>query len=178
MASEHDILQELKDLNSSLGELPRAMPYELPAGYFEGFAAAITVKVSARHELMNKDVPFTVPHGYFDNLPGQILQSVQEPAAQKTRSIWLNLRWAAAAVLVLAIGLGSYRVLNPATLSIEQQLSAIPNAELLAYVHDNIDEFETDIIISNMNNVHLINPQTGNINNNAIEDYLEEEGWQ
>lgn len=178
MASAQDILQELKELNSSLGELPKAMPYELPEGYFDGFVADITAKVSTQQELMNKHVPFTVPDEYFDNLPGQILQSVQQPVAKKTRSIWLNLRWAAAAVLVLAIGLGSYRILNPATRSIEQQLSAIPNAELLAYVHDNIDEFETDIIISNMNNVQLINAQTGNINNEAIEDYLEEEGWQ
>lgn len=182
MKQEQDILKELKELNSTLATLPKTMPYEIPVGYFDGLAQNIT-QLATADVTLTKDIPFATPDGYFDNLPEQILQAAKadretittEPKP-KSRSIWLNVRWAAAAMLILSISIGSYRILNPGTISIQEQLDEIPEAAILAYVQDNIDEFDIDYIITNIESTNTI--QTVNIQDEAIEDYLESSGWQ
>lgn len=89
MTRKDKILQELSELNSSLGANMGQKPYQVPAGYFDNLAENVLVKIkaleaaTAREELMHlspllaeltKEMPYTVPQGYFEQLavPGNL----------------------------------------------------------------------------------------------------------
>lgn len=96
MAQNNNILQELNELNSSLGSQAIAHPYQVPGGYFEGFAEAILIRIKAleagsvTEELsilapgmtgLPKTMPYTVPAGYFEHLEGALLAMVRAEAS-------------------------------------------------------------------------------------------------
>lgn len=62
-------------------------------------------------ENINKQLPFTVPAGYFDNLPARIVERCSEQSVEETkrRSLWEAIRpqLALAAGFALLVGLGS-----------------------------------------------------------------------
>lgn len=82
MNNRNDILNELKDLNSSLPALNPPYPYTVPDGYFEELAASVLAKingeqiVSASEELQNispllagfsRKMPYSLPQNYFES---------------------------------------------------------------------------------------------------------------
>jgi len=96
MVQNNSILQELNELNSSLGSQAIAHPYQVPGGYFEGFAEAMLVRIKAleagsvTEELsilapgmtgLPKTMPYTVPAGYFEHLEGALLAMVRAEAS-------------------------------------------------------------------------------------------------
>jgi len=177
MTSENDIINELKQLDSPLAKYPRTMPYALPYGYFKDMEQKLTSTVTNTPEPAGTSMPFALPADYFEQLPGKILQAAKNTEAPATttkrKSIWLNVRWAAAAMLVIAIGLGTYRIMTPPP-TIEQQLEEIPYEDILAYVEDNIEDYETDNIVSYLNSNTTIPLPADNINRDAIEYYLQQ----
>lgn len=177
MATPNDISKELKELNSSLEHMPKNMPYSVPPGYFTGIAEDVMTHVSDNILTAKPNTPYSTPDNYFDNLPGELLAKLTKEAdakPQKSRNIlFKNIRWAAAAVFVIAVGLGSYRIMTPQTLSIQQQLDEVPEQVLASYVEYNLDEFETEIIA---NNINTFTPDADDLNKEDIEYYLE--GWQ
>lgn len=81
MNPRENILNELKDLNSSLPSETAPNPYIVPQGYFEGLADAVLAKikgenaVSALEEIaqlspllagLSRKMPYDVPAGFFD----------------------------------------------------------------------------------------------------------------
>lgn len=184
MAIEQDILSELQAMNSPLAGFSRDMPFEVPAGYFDGLPAQAL-------QIANKEVlpagtamPHIVHPDYFDTLPEQLLATIrQQEHPPKTGrpvrrvSLWKNVRWAAAAILILAIGAGAYRIFSPQPQSVEQQLQSISDEAIMSYVEDNIYAFETETIINYVNTADM-NAASMQINKNDIEYYLQETGWQ
>lgn len=76
-------MQELSELNSSLGATVGQNTYQVPAGYFDNLAENVLVKIkaleatTAREELMHlspllaglsKEMPYSIPQGYFEQL--------------------------------------------------------------------------------------------------------------
>lgn len=176
MTREQEILNELNELSSPLAGYSRAMPFEVPKGYFETLADDVTRHASVPPA---KENPFAVPEGYFDALPAQLLQQVApaKKSGNPSRRIWLNLRHAAvAALIVVAVGVGAYRIFNPPEQGIEEQLGRVQDAELIAYVREHAYEFETETLISNLQGLSIEQPGAG-IGEDAIEAYLET-GWQ
>jgi hypothetical protein len=51
----------------------------------------------------------------------------------------------------------------------------ISNAEITNYVNQNIDDFDTDMIINNIGTGS--NQSIQNVNNTEIQEYLDNEGW-
>lgn len=184
MASEHDILSELQAMNSPLAGFSRDMPYEVPVGYFDNLPAQVLQTVNKEVLPAGTAMPHIVHPDYFDTLPEQLLATIRQqeqnkkPATPVKRiSLWRNVRWTAAALLILAIGIGSYRVFNPQPASVEQQLQSISDEAIMAYVEDNIYAFETETIINYVNTAD-IDAASMQINKNDIEYYLQETGWQ
>ncbi len=177
MTSENDIINELKQLDSPLANYPRTMPYALPYGYFKAMEQQLTSIVTSTPQSAGPTMPFALPADYFEKLPGQILQAAKNTQGHATKtkrkSIWLNVRWAAAAVLVVAIGLSTYRMLTPPP-TIEQQLDEIPYEDILAYVEDNIEDYETDNMIGYIDDNATTSFPADNINRDAIEYYLQQ----
>lgn len=87
MDSRLIILEELKGISPVLGDLTPVMPYEVPAGYFESFAAQLMAKLKekepdVKQELENlspllskisKQIPYDLPEHYFNDLSDQAL---------------------------------------------------------------------------------------------------------
>lgn len=93
MTQNKNILQELKELESSLAGLAAQNIYSVPDGYFEGLAGQVLNRIkameaaNATEELgylspmlsnMSKQIPYTVPAGYFEGMEEKLMQSVRE----------------------------------------------------------------------------------------------------
>lgn len=127
MNRRKEILDELKDAAPSLG-IEFQLPYKVPAGYFEGFAGRIMLRirlenaVSAKEELeiispflggLSKEMPFNTPQGYFDTLTPGIRATPAKEARKPAQVVKMfqppkTFRMAAAAVTIGVIGIAAW----------------------------------------------------------------------
>jgi hypothetical protein len=92
MTQNNNILQELKELESSLAGLAAQNIYSVPDGYFEGLAGQVLNRIKAMEatnaveELgylsptlsnISKQLPYIVPAGYFEGLEEKLMQTVR-----------------------------------------------------------------------------------------------------
>ena len=92
MSSPNDILQELRGLESKLADMPRTMPYEVPAGYFDALPAAMLDPIKAEQAAepvlhLPKAMPYEVPAGYFEGLAKSVMMQVEEPSLPLTKEM-------------------------------------------------------------------------------------------
>ena len=87
-----DTIQELRDLKSILCDFPAGSIYTVPAGYFVEFADIVLTRIKAlnasdpKEELnylapilntISKEVPYSVPHDFFHELPESLMAAVR-----------------------------------------------------------------------------------------------------
>ena len=162
----------------------RSIPFAIPSGYFEGLASNVmaAVNAGAGNELndLSRKMPGSVPTGYFDALPAQVLQAakIAHPAKKKTTTIPLvrntfrQVRWAAAAVLLICIGFGGYVSFFSGgnQNGTESMLANVPSEEIQDYLqHSYI--LDVNRIVNN-NEINKIQ-----VDNTDIIQYLNETGW-
>jgi hypothetical protein len=168
MSAANEITEELKSLDSMLAELPRTMPYSVPAGYFDELPAAIAASIAA-----STTETFSVPEGYFEQFPQQMLAAAKQ-ADKKPLLIALagHVRWVAAAVLIICIGAGSYMTfLDQPRASAEGILSSVPASDINDYLQSNYRSgTERATNVATLNNLQL--------DSKEIERYLNETGWE
>jgi hypothetical protein len=164
----------------------KKLPFAVPEGYFDQLQADVLQQV--QQERVTDGLPkvnaFTVPQGYFETLAGDVISRIQATEAvrvQRTRVIsWKNLRWAAAAVLVLGIGIGSVKMLWPGQ-NEDPSVAKIPATAIKAYVQQNIDEFDSELLENNIAahiNLHTQSGMLNAVDKNDIIQYLDENGWE
>lgn len=162
-------------------DLPFSTP---PVSYFEELSANILAKISTEEHTESytdwgREMPYHVPLHYFDQLPGSITKQVAGKPESKIRRIPLFKTFQLAASIALIVFLGLGIILNnPRTnkASTEQMLSSLSQTEIENYINNNIDDFDTDLIIDGLaNNGH--NVSTPNISKEEIRAYLDEYGW-
>lgn len=202
MEPVNDIRNELRGMNSPLADMLRTMPYDLPKGYFESFADGVILMKAGKKmpfevpqgyfddlaedvlfesNIPGRHAPYTVPEGYFDTLPANILTKArQSDSKPKTISIgisvWRNVRWAAAAVLLLGIGLGVYRnYLYQPAFNVQEELAAVAPDAIDEYVQQHIDEFDMESIATATESFE-VKPVTNQLSNEEIEKYINEAG--
>jgi hypothetical protein len=93
MTQRDNILNELKELESSLISVSIQNIYSIPEGYFESLADKVLLRIKALElndavgELsvlspglanLSKQVPYVVPAGYFEELPEKTLRGIHE----------------------------------------------------------------------------------------------------
>ena len=91
MTQKDYILQELRELNSTLANVTVQNVYTVPVGYFDGLATQVLNRIKAMEatnsveELgylspmlsgISKQMPYVVPAGYFNGLEERMLQAV------------------------------------------------------------------------------------------------------
>lgn len=87
MDNRTTILNELKGISPALPGLDAKPPYTIPAGYFDGLAAEILLKIKTENadnqslSHISKAPVYDVPAGYFDGLADTILNRVRASAA-------------------------------------------------------------------------------------------------
>ncbi len=105
MAQNNNILQELRELESSLVNMAVQNAYSVPEGYFEGLAAQVLNRIkameatTAMEELhllspavsaLPKQIPYSAPVGYFEALAENSMQLIREiglSAAEETAGL-------------------------------------------------------------------------------------------
>jgi hypothetical protein len=89
-------------------------------------------------------------------------------------TIWKNVRLAAAAVLLLGVGLGVYKnYLYQPKFNVQEQLAALSQDEIHEYVQQHIDEYDVETI-SNGSESFEIKPVANQLSDDEIEKYLNE----
>ena len=119
---------------------------------------------------------FEVPEGYFDQLPLRIQQRLSKP---EKRLAWFQMpvfRYAIPVVLILAVGLFW---INQSGASIEEQLSAIDDAELVAYLEDsdlNSEELEAAFQLDEQDILELENKMLNSLESSeeALQELIED----
>lgn len=99
MTKRDNILKELNDLGSELVNHKPQNFYAVPDGYFDELANKVLCRIKAldtsdaAEELqllsplltqINREIPFTVPVGYFDGLEEKLMQGIREHADYQT----------------------------------------------------------------------------------------------
>ncbi len=157
-------------------EWNKIMPYSVPSQYFSELTNNIVA--SAKLSDYQNDNAYSVPAGYFEQLPEQILVAAKaaDPATKETRIIPLKprisiipRRWAAAAVILITIGLGGYMFFNSQS-STDKILASVPANDIQDYLK-NTYRLDVDRVVggTEINNLHL--------ENKDIIEYLNESGW-
>lgn len=168
---KQEIKEELKEIGSSLADVQAGMPYAVPEGYFAAFAAGVDELVAADDNIIiGKSLPYNVPGNYFDSLPKQIAESVTKEKPKGIVISFRQLRWAAAAVLFIAIGLGSYNMFTGAgNVGKDGLLASVPDKDIREYlVYDHAGMVKT------VNNDAL---EKIDLDRKEIIAYLDETGW-
>jgi hypothetical protein len=211
MYTKDNITQELNDMGSILADMSRAMPYSVPAGYFEHFEGSVSMSI---HDLNEADItphwgkalPYTTPTGYFETLPDNIVEKVSVPAHERSviplqvpvgyfdalpakmlqaakaadmkvsqlsrRISFVYIKWMAAAIFVLGIGISSYHIFfnMQRSAGTDKILSSVPNNEIQDYLqhiyHMDLEKVVNSNPVNNMN-----------LENKDIIQYLNETGW-
>ena len=164
------------DVNAEWG---KTNPYILPSGYFNKFSSDLFEKIYSENGLNESKIqlPYEVPQGYFDAFKSNILQKVKHNGREVTRLIRLGLikpiKYAAAAILVLGLGIGGLLIFqNNNAMNQDGNLASVPKNELNEFAAQNYPELDIDLTsLNNMNN-------SLKFESNDIIQYLNETGWE
>lgn len=179
------------DADIALPVIARQMPYQVPAGYFDMLPNGVlnSIKDDTEVDFLPKANIFAAPAGYFDKLPERMLAAAKQDERPATKTIplgntlWKNLRWAAAAILIAGLGFGGYKMMQPdtsvkPTASVEQRLAKVPDATLNKYIQQNIDDFDGDMIASYVADNGSKAITADQLTDQEIINYLDETGWE
>lgn len=177
------------------GLLPQAvsMPFSVPENYFEKNPDIIMNRIEADMLAgLPKANPFAMPEHYFDTLSANVMAAIQnetenapieyKPIRSRKINFWGSIRWAAAAMLISSIGIGSYKMIYPSRPSTERRISRISTDTIGAFVQANLDEFDADMLENDVVAVKAAHQdeyhsQINRIDKNEIIQYLNETGW-
>jgi len=116
-SSEASAEAELRELSPLLAGIPKVTPYSVPFFYFQENLDGVS-KIDQEIESsilshIGKELLYTVPQGYFTNLPEQILTRITEPKIKVVplfARTWM--RVASAAVVAGALFFAGFQYLN------------------------------------------------------------------
>jgi hypothetical protein len=80
--ANNEVIQELNDLESSLGKIALANAYSVPEGYFEGLAEQVIDFIKSHESIawlssFPRSTPYQLPGRYFDGLEERIMEFVR-----------------------------------------------------------------------------------------------------
>jgi hypothetical protein len=178
MKPEHEIIQELRELQSPLAQMYRDMPFCVPENYFNSIADELTIKLKAEGKF-TKAHTFIAPHGYFECLPEQLL--IKAKAASKPRFALsipnLSLRqikFAAAALLLISLSISTLFYLNQRSTNPAVVISKVKGPELIEYAQQNIDDYDIYMHVNHLVSTKLEDVYTQHLSSKDIEQYLNE----
>lgn len=189
--------------------LPATAPFTVPEGYFnnlphqvmQGIKAAEAAGMPVQEELAALSPllagiprqPRQAPQGYFAALPNQVMAAIaaQEKAPAKVISITASRRrympWAAAACIAGCLAIGALFLFRGgavrSTNSLDAQLAAIPDQEIVDYLQMHSDAFDNDAIFTNVSSEDVveelpkISTDLSSLPAEAIQKYLENTDW-
>ncbi|MCB0638333.1 MAG: hypothetical protein KDC54_17005 [Lewinella sp.] len=116
------------------------------------------------------------PAGYFDRLADEVLAKAQAPAPTARLRV-RSRRWLAVAAAVAVLVLASVWWLRPTPAADNLALDDIPEDAILAYIEDNITEFDTELLedlVAETDDTWEL-PADLELSPEAVEQYLQDE---
>lgn len=149
--------------------------HSVPQGYFNQLNDAIRSRIAAEnlHHQIKSD-GFTTPAGYFEQLQQTLIKKT-EPERGRIRKLipaWLN--YAAAACVVFVIGAILIIGKQPqnGSVSTPQNLSVIPEQEIINYLQTHTDASDNRVIIDNLGKTDDLSQLNTEIPTRDLENYL------
>lgn len=198
LAEEMTFLATLQDHAEPVPGWSRRLPYQVPAAYFDQFPAEVMALAQGEGNTdLPKATPFHVPGDYFEQFSANILSRVKEesisgalavpevPQKPKRVPLFRSMQLAASVALIIFAGFGLLRInnnmipLNPAKTTVAAiNFNGIPEEAIRDYVLQNIDDFDTELIVSSISagSDSRLDAALG-ASNEEIEAYLNEDGW-
>jgi hypothetical protein len=184
---DNEIQIELQSMDSPLAGMEKSMPYTMPEGYFHTLPEDLLNATLANSIETGIASPYTAPDAYFSSLPESLLAAAKESEVTKGaprlisfRPYWKrSIKWAAAAVLVLGIGFGSYHYMQPATPDgkAAKQLAKIDGDVIQEYVMHHVDEFDEETLENTVAANTNLHNTVSTLDDEEIKAYLDENGW-
>lgn len=165
---------ELFELAPTLAGLAKKMPLAVPENYFDTLSNEVPVLMRSEDELPSillehaRTNPYTVPAGYFENLPALVKGKVQNKPGTKVvlmRTGWL--RMAAAAVLTGIIAVGALLSREDVGNANNSASTAVNSGIFKGITAQDLDQF-----IKTTDAVYTDGTASGTINNAAVADQL------
>ena len=106
-------MEEQEKLSQELEKLKKAQRFSAPN---EGYFDALTDQVMARiriEETFGKEERPTIPDGYFDHLPDAVMARIQERSPSGKVVKLYNIRWMAAAAVLILVAVVMLKVILP-----------------------------------------------------------------
>jgi hypothetical protein len=161
------------------------MPGDIPNNYFDSFHQTLMEEIKQENVLdkLPKTMPFSVPNGYFEQLPLEVSKRITP--TQKLKPLNFVNRtfsnWSMAAAL-MAFVFSAFLLVNRNThVPVENQLSQLSDIEIETYLNEHQTEFE----MANLNEVpdpqkidlrqlekDIFDQQLNNLTEEEIIDYL------
>jgi hypothetical protein len=155
------------------------MPFQAPAPhYFDQLSEHILAKIEDQGPNWSKVMPYRVPEQYFETLLDNIVQKAKTQLNITKKpvriSLFRNVQLAASVALIIFVGFGVLQFNKEVAIK-HMSLEHISQDEIQQYVNENIDEFDTDIILNSMpQQAPAINHQQ--LSKEDIQAYLNENG--
>ena len=194
--------EELGYLSPMLSSLSKELPYTVPQGYFDGLADSLLNNVSAQEDFqtvdeeleslsqllsgIGKEVPFSIPQGYFDNFQVDVASTKKQQAkvipmhAGGGSRKWL--RYAAAAVVVGIVALGTMLFIRPAKTVdvsnthawVEQNMKKVSTTDINSFIQQTSEtNTQNQVIASNIKS-NDIKEMMKDVSDNDIQNFLNE----
>ncbi len=162
----------------------KQMPFAaVPENYFDQLSLNILEAVKKSNTILeniSKTMPYQIPKAYFEQLPAQVLFKIKTTHSEKRNqgAIFRMVQWAASIAVLLMLSFAIKNAPKKATQDTNFSLEDVSAEEIANYVHNNIDEFDTDILLSSMSNSTIKEiDKANNLSSEEIEAYLNDEGW-
>lgn len=132
-----DPKEEIKDIAPKLSLWKYKEGFQVPEGYFENLSNSVQVKIEERQNL----------DPYFDSLPDQVMNRIEQENSKKIISIQTYLKYAVAALFFVSIGTLLWNNIQEDITT--PSLAIIEDTEEIDYIIESIsieDIFNTEFI--------------------------------
>ena len=147
--------------------------FKVPHNYFEELSSRIENSVSVKNiRSLAPSEGFALPESYFDELSERINLRLKESSERKTPVRRLFNSWvgyAAAACITVMIATGIY--FNSGTYNFSEQLSEVPDEEIINYLQAHSTAGDTPFIIETLNPDEL-GPVIPDVSAEELERYI------
>lgn len=86
MKEDTNILAELLEVAPALATIDKAMPYAVPASYFNHLHQDVLAQIGA-DDLPKTTLPYTLPQGYFNTLGGNVLAAIAKETSNENEVV-------------------------------------------------------------------------------------------
>lgn len=172
-----EIATELENAGSSLAVMDIKVPYTVPVGYFSDFEREISSVVASEERIRNAGSAslketYAVPDNYFETLPARVMKKVAPPKPVVRLIDYKWIRFAAAAMLLVAIGLGMINTLSPTTATSPKRadIAQLDERDIIEYLG------VAGSSVASLDPVGF-SLDKYNLDNKDIVTYLDQTGW-